>query len=78
MRDSKTWGEGEGADEEEGFAKGEDLKELEEQMQNHILVRQASHGQRVAQAHYAVNGAFLHRLGPQLISAFKQALVAWH
>ena len=47
-------------------------------MANHILVRQASHGQRVAQAHYAVDGAFLHRLGPQLISAFEQASVAWH
>lgn len=32
----------------------------------------------MAQAHYAIDGAFLHRLGPELISAYEQASVAWH
>ena len=45
---------------------------------DHIMVRQASHGQRVAQNTYAIDGAFLHRLGPQLIAAFEYASVAWH
>ena len=42
------------------------------------VYRQAGHGRRVAQAHYAIDGAFLHRLGPELITAFEQASVAWH
>ena len=32
----------------------------------------------MAQAHYAIDGAFLHRLGPELISAYEQASIAWH
>jgi len=40
--------------------------------------RQSGHGRRVAQAHYAIDGAFLHQLGPELITAFEQASVAWH
>jgi len=40
--------------------------------------RQSGHGRRVAQAHYAIDGAFLHRLGPELITAFEQASIAWH
>ena len=42
------------------------------------MYRQSGHGRRVAQAHYAIDGAFLHRLGPELISAYKQASMAWH
>lgn len=42
------------------------------------LSSQAGHGARVAQAHYAVDSAFLHRLGPELITAYEQASVAWH
>src|SRR5271154_2569110 len=42
------------------------------------LHRQSGHGRRVAQAHYAIDGAFLHRLGPELITAFEQASIAWH
>jgi superfamily II DNA helicase RecQ len=42
------------------------------------LYRQAGHGRRVAQQHYAIDGAFLHRLGPELITAFEQASIAWH
>jgi superfamily II DNA helicase RecQ len=40
--------------------------------------RQSAHGRRVARAHYAIDGAFLHRLGPDLITAFEQASLAWH
>jgi len=43
-----------------------------------MLYRQAGHGRRVAQAHYAIDGAFLHRLGPELITAYEQASMAWH
>ncbi|KAK6591771.1 hypothetical protein H4I95_12059, partial [Botrytis cinerea] len=39
---------------------------------------QSGHGRRVAQAHYAIDGAFLHRLGPELITAYEQASTAWH
>jgi hypothetical protein len=76
---SKTWEKDDDEDaEEEQFAEGNDEEELSTNMMNHIMVRQASHGQRVAQNTYAINGAFLHRLGPQLIAAFEQASVAWH
>lgn len=40
--------------------------------------RQAGHGGRVAQGHDAIDGAFLHRLGPELLSVFERASVAWH
>jgi len=39
---------------------------------------QGGHGARVAQAHYAIDGKFLHRLGPELMSMFERASVAWH
>jgi superfamily II DNA helicase RecQ len=32
----------------------------------------------VAQAHYAIDGEFLHRLGPELVTAYEQASMAWH
>ena len=47
-------------------------------MHSNGLYRQAGHGRRVAQQHYAINEAFLHRLGPELITAFEQASIAWH
>ncbi|KFY78860.1 hypothetical protein V498_09040 [Pseudogymnoascus sp. VKM F-4517 (FW-2822)] len=66
-------------EEDEGeFAEGDDEEELEQNTFRHIIVRQSGHGQRVAQAHYAVDGAFLHRLGLELITAYKQASLAWH
>ena len=76
---SKTWEQDEDNEEgEDDFAEGDDEEEFSANMINNIIVRQASHGQRVAQNHYAVNGAFLNRLGPQLITAFEQASIAWH
>ncbi|KAK6591548.1 hypothetical protein H4I95_12156 [Botrytis cinerea] len=70
MRASKTW-EKEHEDPEDGgdeFAEGDDDEELELDTFRHIMVRQSGHGRRVAQAHYAIDGAFLHRLGPELIT----------
>jgi superfamily II DNA helicase RecQ len=72
----KIWEDDTQPGDEEG--EEEESTELNENLQGHVLVRQASHGQRVAQAHYAIDGGFLHRLGPQLISAFEQASLAWH
>ena len=43
-----------------------------------MIYRQAGHGTRVAQAHYAVNSAFLKSLSSQLINAFEHASIAWH
>lgn len=40
--------------------------------------RQAGHGARVAKGHYAIDGAYLHRLGPELLSVFERASIAWH
>ncbi|OAF55127.1 hypothetical protein VC83_08395 [Pseudogymnoascus destructans] len=77
LRASKTWEKDDEEDEGE-FAEGDDEEELEQNTFRHIMVRQSGHGQRVAQAHYAVDGAFLHRLGPELITAYEQASVAWH
>ncbi|KAK6605232.1 hypothetical protein H4I96_05814 [Botrytis cinerea] len=80
MRASKTW-EKEHEDPEDGgdeFAEGDDDEELELDTFRHIMVRQSGHGRRVAQAHYAIDGAFLHRLGPELITAYEQASTAWH
>ena len=44
----------------------------------HIVIRQSGHGARVARSHYAIDGAFLHRLGPELLTVYEQASVAWH
>ena len=41
-------------------------------------MRQAGHGLRVARAHYAVDGAFLSKLGPELLWEFQRASLAWH
>jgi hypothetical protein len=80
IQNSKVWekDEEEGDRDDEEFAEGDDEDELEANAFDHIVVRQSGHGQRVAQAHYAIDGGFLHRLGPQLIAAFERASVAWH
>jgi hypothetical protein len=44
----------------------------------HILVRQSAHSRQMAAGHYAIDGAFLNRLGPDLVSAYSQASRAWH
>jgi hypothetical protein len=78
MHSGKVWEKDEPEDDGEEFAEGDDEEELDANTMDHIIVRQSSHGQRVAQAHYAIDGGFLHRLGPQLISAFEKASIAWH
>ena len=77
---SRTWEkEDEGDDQYEvELVDGDDEEAFPAGVVDHIMVRQAGHGQRVAQNTYAINGAFLHRLGPQLIAAFEYASIAWH
>ena len=61
-------------DEEEGEeVEGESDGEVEQSLFEHILVRQSAHGRQVAAGHYAIDGAFLNRLGPDLVSAYSQA-----
>ena len=74
---SKSW-EKEDEDEEdrENFAEGDDEEELQVTLFQHAVVRQSSHGQRVARDHYAIDRAFLHRLGPELLRVFEQASIA--
>lgn len=78
MRASKTWEKDDEAIDEDQFADGEDADELEEATFQHIMIRQAGHGINVAQNHYAIDAAFLHRLGPELLSAYERASIAWH
>lgn len=74
----KTWDQEEDAREGDEFAEGKDDAEVELNMLDHILVRQSAHGQGVAQRHYAINGAFINFLGPDLVNAYMQASRAWH
>ena len=57
---------------------GESDSEVEQSLFEHILVRQSAHGRQTAAGHYAIDGAFLNRLGPDLVSAYSQASRAWH
>lgn len=43
-----------------------------------ILVQQLAHGKQAASLHYTIDGAFLNRLGPDLVNAYSQASRAWH
>jgi hypothetical protein len=72
IRASKSW-ETEEEDNEDGdnFAEGDDEEELQVTMFEHAVIRQSSHGQRVTRDHYAINGQFLHRLGPELLQVFE-------
>ena len=68
-------------DDEEGEAEeveGESDGEVEQSMFEHIFTRQSGHSRQTAIAHYAIDGAFLNRLGPDLVSAYSQASRAWH
>ena len=57
---------------------GESDGEVEQSLFKHILVRQSAHGKPTADLRYAIDGAFLNRLGPDLVSAYSQASRAWH
>jgi len=76
-RVSRTW-EQEEEGEDEDLVEGGDAAEVEMNVFQHILIRQSAHGQRVAQRHYAIDGAFLNYLGPALTNAYMQASRAWH
>jgi superfamily II DNA helicase RecQ len=66
-------------EEEEGEAvEGESDGEVEQSLFEHILVRQSAHSKQTADLRYAIDGAFLNRLGPDLVSAYSQASRAWH
>jgi hypothetical protein len=78
IRASKTWEKDDEAIDGDPFAEGDDEQELEEATFQHIMIRQAGHGTRVAQNHYAVDAEFLHRLGPELLSVYERASIAWH
>jgi hypothetical protein len=41
-------------------------------------VRQSAYGKQTADLHYTVDGAFLNRLGPNLVSVYSQVSRAWH
>jgi superfamily II DNA helicase RecQ len=57
---------------------GESDGEAEQSLFEHILIRQSAHSKHVADFRYAIDGAFLNRLGPDLVNAYSQASRAWH
>ena len=73
FRDQAESGSGDGDDDSGGSDDGEEITTMAE-----VQVRQTGHGRRVARAHYAVDGAFLSRLGPELLWEFQRASLAWH
>jgi hypothetical protein len=79
-RESRIWKQKLGED-KEGEAEeveGESDGEVEQSMFEHIFTRQSGHGRQTAMAYYAIDGAFLNWLGPDLVSAYSQASRAWH
>ena len=78
---SRVWKQRQEEEEEEGegeAVEGESDGEVEQSLFEHILIRQSAHGRRTAIGRYAIDGAFLNRLGPDLVSAYSQASRAWH
>jgi len=75
---SRIWKQAQEEDEEGEAVEGESDGEVEQSLFEHILVRQSAHGKKTAVGHYAIDGAFLNRLGPDLVSAYSQASRAWH
>jgi hypothetical protein len=76
FRDEGVCGAGAGAGDDEEESPEDDEEEITTMAE--IQVRQAGHGLRVARAHYAVDGEFLSRLGPELLWEFQRASLAWH
>lgn len=76
---SRIWKQDQEENDEEGMAVAEESDgEVEQSLFEHILVRQSAHGKKTADLHYAVDGAFLNRLGPDLVNVYSQASRAWH
>lgn len=57
---------------------GESDGRVEQSLFEHILVRQSAYRKRTADLYYAIDSAFLNRLGPDLVSMYSQASRAWH
>jgi superfamily II DNA helicase RecQ len=66
---TKIWHDEE---DEEGVAVAED------DPYGHILTHQSGHGSLAAHNHYAIDGAFLAQLGPDLVQMYSQASRVWH
>lgn len=75
---SRIWKQDQGQDQDGVAVDSESDGEAEQNIFDQILVRQSGHGQRTAEMHYAIDGAFLNRLGPDLVNSFSQASRAWH
>ena len=65
-------------DKEGEAVEGESNSKAEQSLFKHILIRQSAHSKHVADFRYAIDGAFLNRLGPDLVNAYSQASRAWH
>ena len=75
---SRIWKQDQEEGEEGEVVEGESDGEVEQSLFEHILVRQSAHGREAAAGHYTIDGAFLNRLGPDLVNAYSQASRAWH
>ncbi len=69
-RASRIWKQDHDEDEEGEAIDRESDGEVEQSLFEHILVRQSAHGKQTANLRYAIDGAFLNRLGPDLVSAY--------
>ena len=77
-RASRIWKQDQEEDEEGEAVEGNSDGEVEQSLFEHILIRQSAHSKHTAAGHYAIDGAFLNRLGPDLVNAYSQASRAWH
>ena len=78
-RASRMWRQDKDGDEEGvAVAEEEDDASNEQSLFEHILVRQSAHSSWAAHNSYAIDGAFLSQLGPDLINVYSQASRAWH
>jgi hypothetical protein len=67
---SRIWKQRLEEDEEEEDVGGGSNGEVEQSLFKYILVRQSVHGKQTATRHYTIDGAFLNRLGPDLVGAY--------
>ncbi len=75
---TRVWGQEDDDNKEVEVTEGDTFAEAEQNLFNHILVRQSGHGGLAAHNHYAIDGGFLNQLGPDLVNAYSQASRAWH
>lgn len=78
-RASQIWRQAQDEEDDEGVAVAEASDgDVEQSLFEHTLVWQSAHSKPTAVGHYAIDSAFLSRLGPDLVNAFTQASRAWH